>query len=102
MSQIKQPQFAIRAEFAGRIRWNSRGSCGNSGCTDPKCCCSLCGKPIGVSEEDPRWEEHSEYCDGCELCRDQVPFIMFAGEGKRMKQAQFCTACLEKAIEVTA
>lgn len=88
--------FAIRPEFASRIVWNTRGSCGNSGCTDPECCCSFCAKPIGVSEEDPRWDAHPECCDDCDLCRDQVPIMLFHGEGERWKQAQFHLRCFEQ------
>ena len=79
------------------LRW-SDGSCGNSGCTDPECCCAVCGKPIGVSESDPRWDTHDECCGGCELCQDSVPFMLFRGEGKDMKQAAFHDACFEKIL----
>ena len=78
------------------IRWSSRGSCGNPGCTDQECCCSVCGKPIGVSEDDARWNEHSDDCEDCELCRDRVPIILFSGEGEAMQQAQFHQACFER------
>ena len=71
------------------IQWNKRGSCGASGCKDPLCCCSLCGLPIGVSDDDPRWNDHAESCAGCELCEDAVPYIVFRGESPNMEQAQF-------------
>jgi hypothetical protein len=90
--------FEIRTDVAAVIRWSSRGSCGNAGCTDSECCCALCGEPIGVSEDDPRWDDHDEYCDDCDLCRDRVPLILFRGEGKAMQQAQFHTACFNAAI----
>jgi hypothetical protein len=76
------PSFSILPEFALQINWNTRGSCGEGGCTDPECCCSLCARPIGVSENDPRWDEHDEWCDDCDLCRDRVPLILFRGEGQ--------------------
>ncbi|HLG97204.1 MAG TPA: hypothetical protein VKX49_12905 [Bryobacteraceae bacterium] len=91
------PSFEISAE--ARLTW-SNGSCGNPGCTDPECCCSLCGKPIGVSEDDPRWDRHDEYCDDCDLCRDQVPVMLFRGEGKAMQQAQFHIKCFEKIVRI--
>jgi hypothetical protein len=91
--------FAIRAEFADLIRW-STGSCGQAGCADPECACAICRKPIGVSEDDPQWADHPEWCGGCELCDDQVPIILFRGEGKAMLQAAFHTKCFTKAIEV--
>lgn len=62
----------------------------------------LCGQPIGVSEDDPRWEHHDEFCSDCELCRDQVPLILFRGEGKDMLQAQFCTQCSQRAFKAGA
>jgi hypothetical protein len=88
--------FTIRPEYAGRIHWNRRGSCGNAGCKDPECCCSFCARPIGVDEDDPRWEDHDEYCGDCDLCRDQVPIIMWRGEGERTEQAQFHIWCFER------
>lgn len=88
--------FSIRAERANEIRWSLRGSCGNSGCTDPECCCALCSKPIGVSEDDPRWDDHDDDCDDCDLCRDRVPLMLFRGEGEAMEQASFHTACFEQ------
>jgi hypothetical protein len=88
--------FKLKPETFSVIRWSSRGSCGNSGCKDTECGCAVCGLPIGVSEDDPRWDSHEEYCGGCELCEDEVPMILFRGEGKAMKQAQFHTKCFEK------
>jgi hypothetical protein len=89
--------FAIRPGV--RIRWSNRGSCGNSGCADPECCCAVCGKPIGVGEDDPRWDDHPEYCDDCDLCRDRVPIMLFSGEGEAMQQAQFHQRCFEMVAE---
>jgi hypothetical protein len=76
------------------LRW-SNGSCGNAGCADPECCCAVCALPIGVSEDDPRWNDHDEFCGGCDLCRDMVPIILFRGEGKAMQQAAFHEACFK-------
>jgi hypothetical protein len=92
--------FVIKSRYAARIKWSRRGSCGNAGCKDPECCCSLCGQPIGVPEEDPRWDAHPEYCGDCDLCRDRVPIQMFRGEGKATEQAQFHTRCFEQILFV--
>ena len=92
------PDFQILPEFAERIFWNKRGTCGNAGCTDPECCCSLCARPIGVDEEDPRWDTHDEYCEDCELCRDRVPAMLFRGEGKETEGAQFHWNCFIRMI----
>jgi len=96
------PDAVLRAEYAGVIRWSRRGSCGNPGCTDPLCCCSVCGEPIGVAEDDPRWETHGGYnpCDDpeCHLCEDLIPLYLFRGEGKQMEQAVFHQRCLEKVV----
>ena len=92
----KPPSFSFTPEGYAKIRWSRRGSCGRRGCTDRQCCCALCDKPIGVAEDDPRWEDHEEMdCDGCELCADRVPIILFKGEGKAMDQAQFHLACFQ-------
>ena len=85
--------FVIKPDAV--IRWSRRGSCGNAGCADPDCCCGVCHKPIGVSEDDRRWDDHGEYCDGCDLCRDSVPIILFRGEGANTEQAQFHEKCFE-------
>ena len=93
---MQAPTFTIKQRYAGAIRWSTRGTCAIAGCKDPECCCSLCGQPIGVPEDDPRWEDHDEDCCDCDLCRDQVPIILFRGEGKNMTQATFHTACFHK------
>jgi len=90
--------FTLKPEAQYAIRWNSRGSCGESGCKDPECCCSLCGLPIGVSDDDARWDEHDEWCSDCDLCRDRVPLILFRGQGKDMEQASFHQYCFEKLL----
>jgi hypothetical protein len=89
------PKFVIRPGVA--IHWTS-SACGNPGCTDPECGCALCRRPIGVADSDPRWEEHDEDCNECELCRDSVPIILFRGEGKTMEQAQFHIRCFEEIL----
>jgi hypothetical protein len=90
--------FAVLPEFAERIHWNARGSCGEPGCNDPECCCSFCARPVGTPEHDPRWADHDEDCDDCELCRDRVPIILFRGEGKAMQQATFHIRCFERIV----
>jgi len=37
-----------------------------------ECVCSWCGKMIGRYEADPVWEDHIEYCIGCEVCEIAV------------------------------
>lgn len=74
------------------LRWSER-SCGISGCKDESCVCAVCALPIGIPEDDPRWDCHPDYCDGCVVCEDEVPIIIFRGEGKDMKQAAFHAAC---------
>jgi hypothetical protein len=90
--------FALKPEYAGAIRWSLRGSCGNAGCTDPECCCAFCSLPIGVPEDDPRWESHPECCGGCELCQDEAPLMLFRGQGKQTEQAQFHALCFSKIV----
>jgi hypothetical protein len=94
--------FAIKPDCAARILWHVRPHCGEPGCKDPQCVCSLCGKPIGTSEDDPRWLKHDKYCSDCDLCRDRVPLMLFRGEGRAMKRAQFHTLCFQEIVEVKA
>jgi len=91
--------FSIKAEYLGAIRWSLWGCCGEAGCVDPECACSLCGMPIGVAENDPRWQTHDPDCSECELCRDQVPIILWRTDdehGHATEQAQFHLACFNR------
>jgi hypothetical protein len=90
--------FVIRPECAGLIRWSRRGSCGNSGCKDPECGCSICGEPIGIPEDDPRRDGHDENCPGCAICEDDIPIMLWRGQGKDTEQAQFHSKCFGKVI----
>jgi hypothetical protein len=92
-------KFAIRENCAARILWHVRPACGELGCKDPQCVCSLCGEPIGTPKHDLRWGTHPKYCDGCDVCRDQVPLMLFRGEGRAMKRAQFHGRCFETIVE---
>ena len=86
-------------ERAHKIRWSARGSCGNSGCRDPECVCAICAQPIGIPEDDPRRDAHDdEFCMGCEVCEDDVPIMLFRGEGNFTEQAAFHNACFEKLL----
>ena len=94
-----QPAFTISPEMALRIHWSKRGSCGESGCIDPDCCCSFCAKPIGIPENDPRRDMHDEencFDLDCPICVDRVPLILWRGEGKNTEQAQFHDACFRQ------
>jgi hypothetical protein len=92
--------FIIKPEYIGAVRWFERGYCGEAGCRDAACCCSLCGQPIGAADDDPKWETHDEYCVDCDLCRDQAPIMLWRERGKRTEQAQFHIRCFEKIIFV--
>jgi hypothetical protein len=91
--------FAIKPDSAARILWSVRPACGEAGCKDPQCVCSLCGDPIGTPDDDPRWIEHDEDCSECDLCRDQVPLTLFRGKGRAMQRAQFHWRCFESIVE---
>jgi hypothetical protein len=91
--------FSVKPQYAAAIKWHRRGSCGEPGCRDhPECACSFCGLPIGVPEGDERWHTHDPDCGDCDLCRDQVPIILFRGEGKQMEQAQFHIFCFKSIV----
>lgn len=97
-----QPAFKIRADIAPFVHWSRRGSCGEPGCSDPECCCALCGLPIGISEDDPRCQGHDEeYCcdPNCVICVDSVPLTLWRGEGDATEQAQFHDACFRKMMD---
>jgi hypothetical protein len=84
--------IVIKPQYANAIKW-SKGSCGNSGCTEDSCACSFCGGPIGIPQDDPRRDNPDEYCVGCEICEDDVPLMLF--DSKRNLQAQFHRRCSE-------
>ena len=94
---MSHPGFKFKPEVYRKIRW-SNGSCGTAGCTDETCTCSLCGRPIGVFEDDPRWNDHPDDCVECDLCIDQVPTILFRGEGLETQQAQFHLDCFRELL----
>jgi len=91
--------FSLRPEYASRVRWHAHTHCGEAGCTDRTCSCSFCGNPVGVAENDPRWMEHDEECCDCDLCRDQVPLILFRGEGQDVLMARFHENCARIVID---
>jgi hypothetical protein len=45
---------------------------------------------MGVSDDD---DTHDPECMRCERCEDNVPIILFSGEGDDMKQAAFHNKC---------
>jgi hypothetical protein len=85
-------------ERALEIRWSPRGSCGEPGCNDPECVCALCAEPIGKTEHELANADHDIECYGCELCEQQVPIILFRGEGKDCEQAQFHDDCFRRLL----
>ena len=95
MTQLKSIQLNERLL---ELRW-SEGGCGISGCSGPDCVCALCAQPIGLKEDDPRWQHHSEHCGGCDLCEDSVPTIIFRGDREHMRQAALHSRCLAKLTE---
>lgn len=88
----------LNPELMATVRW-STGSCGNPGCKDAECVCALCAQPIGIPEDDLRRDVHDQFdCAGCEICEDDVPTILFQGEGENMRQAAFHNACFSKLL----
>lgn len=91
------PKLNLNPALLQTVRW-SIGSCGSSGCGDPECVCALCAQPIGIAEEDPRRADHNEECFGCSICEDDVPIMLFRGEGRQSRQAAFHKACFERLL----
>jgi hypothetical protein len=54
---------------------------------------------MGVSEDDPT---HDPECEDCDRCGDNVPIIIFRGEGANCKQAAFHTKCFSLLTEQAA
>ena len=84
-----------------RILWIVRPVCGEPGCSEhPQCLCSLCGKPIGTPEDDPRWIDHDQECPDCDLCRDQMPLMLWRGKGRSTQMARFHEECFNQIVEL--
>ena len=85
--------FRIKPEDLAAIRWATHPS---------EVDCGVCGKPVGVAKDDPRWDTHDEYCDDCDLCRDRVPILLFRGEGTAMQRATFHTQCFTGIVSLVS
>jgi hypothetical protein len=92
---MSEPVFQMTSEIEAQLRFSKRGSCGAPGCTDPHCCCSLCGEPIGIVECDP----HYDTCEGCERC-GETPICLFRGEGSDTEQAQLHNKCFGALLNI--
>lgn len=91
-------ELSLNPELMLMVRW-SPASCGVPGCKDAHCVCALCAQPIGVPEDDLRRDAHDQFdCMGCEICEDDVPTILFRGEGKDMRQAAFHNRCFNRLL----
>jgi hypothetical protein len=60
-----------------------------------ECVCSWCGKMIGRAEADPVWEDHIEYCVGCEVCEIAVRLWR---PGPRSSELRFHVKCFNQVI----
>jgi hypothetical protein len=65
-----------------------------------ECVCSWCGKMIGRDERDPFWEDHIEYCAGCEVCEIAARMwdVRHKAIGKTL-ELRFHNNCLGAIIE---
>jgi len=64
------------------------------------CVCSWCGKMIGRDEADPIWEDHIEYCGGCEIC--EIAVRMWCDDPKepgKLLELRFHSKCLSEIVE---
>ena len=64
------------------------------------CQCSWCGKMIGRDEFDPAWEDHIEYCAGCDVCEIAVRMfdVHHTAPGKTL-ELRFHNKCLNEIIQ---
>jgi hypothetical protein len=60
-----------------------------------ECVCSWCGKMIGRDEADPVWEDHIEYCIGCEVCEIAVRLWP---PGPQTLEVRFHTKCFNEVV----
>jgi hypothetical protein len=63
-----------------------------------ECVCSWCGKMIGRDERDPFWEDHIEYCGGCDVC--DMPIRMWKTDLGKTLELRFHINCLVWIVEV--
>jgi hypothetical protein len=61
------------------------------------CVCSWCGEMIGRAEDDPVWEDHIEWCIGCEICDKGIR--LFEPAGVKTRELRFHTKCFQEIIE---
>jgi hypothetical protein len=61
------------------------------------CVCSWCGQMIGRGERDPVWEDHIEYCGGCEVCEIAVRVWKDTPEKKaELLELRFHSKCVNE------
>jgi hypothetical protein len=91
-------QFTIKPEAMKILedRWSDISP--QEGTED--CVCSWCGKMIGRHERDPVWEDHIEYCIGCEICEIAARMwdVRHKAIGKTL-ELRFHNDCLGAIIE---
>ena len=64
------------------------------------CLCSWCSKMIGRDQNDPAWEDHIEYCAGCELCEIAVRlFEPHRNAPDKVLELRFHPKCFDQIIE---
>ena len=64
-----------------------------------ECVCSWCGKMIGRDEADPIWEDHIEYCIGCEVCEIAARLWKDNSEKRgKLLELRFHPKCLNEII----
>jgi hypothetical protein len=91
-SQIRPDAMAILDE-----RWSDKSPYAGT----ELCVCSWCGKMIGRDERDPVWEDHIEYCIGCEVC--EMPVRMWKTDPDKpqeIRELRFHPKCVNQ-ITVT-
>jgi hypothetical protein len=67
-----------------------------------ECVCSWCGKMIGRDERDPAWEDHIQYCVGCEVCEIAIRVWKDHPEKKGLAlELRFHPNCVNEVRELT-
>jgi hypothetical protein len=98
MSAYPTKEITIRpsAREILKDRWSDRSPAPG----EPSCVCSWCGRQIGVSRDAPEWQDHIEWCAGCEIC--EQPVRLFEPNERGSRELRFHTKCFNEIIEPSA
>jgi hypothetical protein len=95
MNEVSSITFKAEAMTVLEERWSDQSPEEGT----ELCVCSWCGQMIGRDERDPVWEDHIEYCAGCEVC--EIAVRVWNGHSEKAREAleiRFHPRCLNAII----